>query len=55
MKNLMDWIQEAIGLSPEVQIKIFISLVISLISWILYSLIIKIVWRRTENIRTRYS
>ncbi|MDD5014697.1 MAG: hypothetical protein PHW73_06295 [Atribacterota bacterium] len=55
MKNLMEWIQETIGLSPEVQIKIFASLVIILVLWILYSLIIKIVWRRTENIRTRYS
>jgi len=55
MKNLMDWIQKALGLSPEVQIKIFASLIISLILWILYSLIIKIVQRRTENVRTRYS
>lgn len=55
MKNLMDWIQKALGLSPDVQIKIFASLVIALVLWILYSLIIKIVWRRTENIRTRYS
>lgn len=55
MKNLTDWIQKTLGLSPEVQIKIFASLIISLILWILYSLIIKIVWRRTENVRTRYS
>jgi len=55
MKNLMEWIQETIGLSPEVQIKIFTSLVIALVLRILYSLIIKIVWRRTENIRTRYT
>src|SRR4030043_939916 len=55
MKNLMEWIQETIGLSPEVQIKIFASLVIALVLWILYSLIIKIVWRRTENVRTSYS
>src|SRR5665648_599674 len=55
MKNLMAWIQETIGLSPEVQIKIFASLVITLVLWILYSLITKIVWRRTENVRTRYN
>jgi len=55
MKNLMAWIQEAIGLSPEIQIKIFASLIITLVLWILYSLIIKIVWRRTENVRTLYS
>ncbi len=55
MKNLMEWIQKALGLSPEVQTKIFASLIIGLILWILYSLIIKIVWRRTENVRIRYS
>jgi len=55
MKNLLGWIQETIGLSPEVQIKIFASLVIILVLWILYSLIIKIVWRQTENVRTLYS
>jgi len=55
MKNLMEWIQKALGLSPEAQIKIFASLVIGLILWILYSLIIKVVWRRTENVRIRYS
>lgn len=55
MKNLTEWIQKVLGLSPEVQIKIFASLIISLILWILYSLITKIVSRRTENVRTRYS
>jgi small-conductance mechanosensitive channel len=55
MKNLMEWIQETIGLSPEVQTKIFASLVITLVLWILYSLITKIVWQRTENVRTRYA
>jgi len=51
----MEWVQKALGLSPEVQTKIFASLVIGLILWIFYSLITKIVWRRTENIRIRYS
>ncbi|MEA2087396.1 MAG: hypothetical protein U9O91_04800 [Candidatus Caldatribacteriota bacterium] len=37
MKNLMDWTQKTLGLSPEVQIKIFASLVIALVLWILYS------------------
>jgi len=55
MKNLTEWIQKALGLSPEVQIKIFASLVISLVLWVLYSIIVKIVWRRTENARSRYT
>ena len=55
MKNLMDWVQKALGLSPEVQVKMFASLIIGLILWILYSLVVKIVSRKTENVRTRYS
>jgi small-conductance mechanosensitive channel len=55
MEILIKWIQETIGLSPEGQIKIFASLIISLVLWILYYLIIKVVWRRTEDVRTRYT
>jgi len=51
----MALIQDTIGFSPEIQTKIFASLMITLVLWILYSLIIKIVWRRTENVRTLYS
>jgi len=54
MNNLAEWIQEVLGLSPEVQIKIFASLVIALVLRIVYSLIIKVVRRRTENVRIRY-
>ena len=55
MEAPIKWIQETIGLSPEVQLKIFASLIIGLVLRILYSLIVKILWRRTENVRTRYS
>jgi len=55
MEVLTKWIQKTIGLSPEVQTKIFISLIITLVLWIFYSLIIKIVLRRTENARIRYA
>jgi len=55
MNNLAEWIKEVLGLSPGVQLKIFASLVIALILRIIYSLIIKIVRRRTENVRIRYS
>jgi uncharacterized membrane protein YqhA len=49
------WIEKTLGFSPKVQIKIFASLIVALVLRILYSLIIKIVWRWTENVRTRYS
>jgi len=34
IKNLMDGIQKALGFSPEVQIKIFASLIIGLVLWL---------------------
>jgi len=55
METLINWIHKTIGLKPEIQTKIFSSLLIILILWIFYSLIIKIVWRRTENARIRYN
>ncbi len=51
----MEWISKNIGLLPEIQIKIFTSLIVALILWILHSLIIRIVWHRTENARIRYT
>ena len=55
MNNLVEWIQEVLGLSPEVQLKIIASLIIALVLRIVYFLIIKVVRRRTENVRIRYS
>ena len=55
MEVLTRWIQKTIGLNPEIQIKILSSLLITLFLWLFYSLIIKIVWRRTENARIRYN
>ena len=54
MEILMKWIRETIGLSFDIQIKIFTLLLICLVLWIIYFLIIKLVWRRTEDVRTRY-
>jgi len=55
MEFIVKWIQDIIGLNPEIQVKIFTSFVITLVLWILYSLITKIIWRRTKNVRTLYS
>jgi len=54
MDILVKWIEKTLGLSPEIQIKIFTSLVIGLILWILHSLLMRITWRRTEDARIRY-
>ncbi len=54
MNNLFERLQEVTGLSPELQKKLIGSLVIILLLWFIRSLIIRIIWRRTEIIRVRY-
>jgi len=51
---IIKWIHKNIGLSPETQMKVFLLLLISLIIWVLYFLINWLVWRQTEDVRTRY-
>jgi len=51
---MIKWIHKNIGLIPETQMKVFLLLLISLILWVLYFLINWLVWRRTEDVRTRY-
>jgi small-conductance mechanosensitive channel len=55
MQNLITGIQKTIGLSPEIQIKFFISIIIILILWVLRTLAIKLVWFRTEDVRISYN
>jgi small-conductance mechanosensitive channel len=47
-------IEKEIGMSPENQRKIMISVVILLVVWLLRYLILKLVWRQTEDPRLRY-
>jgi small-conductance mechanosensitive channel len=55
MQNLITGIQKTIGLSSEIQIKFFTSIIIILILWFLRTLAIKLVWFRTENVRISYN
>ena len=43
-----------LALSPELRSKVFVSISIVLLLWILHRLVMFLVWRRTENPRTRY-
>lgn len=54
MDILVKYIENNLGLSPEMQIKIFTSLLIGLILWTLHSLLMRVTWRRTEDARIRY-
>jgi len=42
------------GLTPEIQLNILVSVGIILILWLLRSLILRIVWKQTEEARSRY-
>lgn len=54
MDHLTESIQNLLGIHPDVQVKLLITLCIILALWILRFIILKIVWRRTEDIKTRY-
>jgi small-conductance mechanosensitive channel len=51
---MFEIIQDEIGLSPTNQRKILISIAIIVVVWILRYLILKLVWRQTEDPRLRY-
>lgn len=55
MKDLPQLFQSYLGLSSETHDRLISSLVIILSLWILRSVINRVVLRRTENVRTRYS
>jgi len=54
MTKISDWIHDFTGLSPEVQVKIFTSLVVIIILWLLRFIIGRIVSHKTEDPYTRY-
>jgi small-conductance mechanosensitive channel len=51
---MIDNINDKLGLTPDIQVKILISLLIIFVFWLLRFLILKLVWRWTEEPRTRY-
>ena len=51
---MFEIIQREIGLSPTNQRKILISISIIILIWVLRYLILKLVWRQTEDARIRY-
>jgi small-conductance mechanosensitive channel len=54
MDKITDWIKEFTGLSPGVQTKIFTSLIVIIILWLIRIIVIRIVWRKTEDPYSRY-
>lgn len=54
MDKLTDWIKEFTGLSPEIQGKIFTSLIVIIILWLIRIIVIRMVLRKTDDPYSRY-
>ena len=54
MTHLFGFIHETAGLIPDLQIKLLTSAVIILVLWLIRTLVLRIVWRKTEDVKTRY-
>ncbi|MHC1604612.1 MAG: mechanosensitive ion channel family protein [Candidatus Methanofastidiosia archaeon] len=54
MDNLTELIQTTVGLSPETQIKILTSVIVILVLLLFRTVVLRIVWRRIEDVRSRY-
>jgi small-conductance mechanosensitive channel len=54
MQNITEWIEKTTKLPPELQLRLFTSIAVVLILWMLRTLIVGIVWRKTEDVRIRY-
>jgi small-conductance mechanosensitive channel len=54
MTKITAWIQEFTGLGPEMQRRIFTSLIVIILLWLIRTIVIRIVVRRTEDPYIRY-
>ncbi len=54
MSSVSTWIETTLRLSTHAQSKILISLIVIAVLWLLRFLVSRLVWKRTEDIRTRY-
>ncbi len=54
MKSLSENIQNLIGIHPDAQLKFVFTISIILALWIIRFVILKIIWRKTDNIKSRY-
>jgi small-conductance mechanosensitive channel len=54
MDQLSDLIYNTTGISPDLQSKIVSSVIIIFILWLIRTLVMRMVWRRTESVQQRY-
>lgn len=55
MKDIPEMLQDSLGMSPENQMKVLYSIIILVVLAVLRFLILKVVWRITEEPRSRYT
>ena len=54
MNKIAEWVHDFTGLSPDVQSKIFTSLIVIFILWLIRIIVVRILWRKTEDPYVRY-
>jgi small-conductance mechanosensitive channel len=54
LDSITNWLQKYTGLSPALQTQIFTTLFIIFIVWFIRTIIIRIIWRKTEDAHIRY-
>ncbi|MEJ2637804.1 MAG: mechanosensitive ion channel, partial [Calditrichia bacterium] len=54
MKDVTGWIQDLTGLHPTLQTKLLTSIIIILILGLLRRILLRVVWKRTEDVQLRY-
>jgi small-conductance mechanosensitive channel len=54
MQQVTEWIQQALGFSPEFQTKVFMSLAAVILLWIVRGVVVRLVVPRVEDVYVRY-
>ncbi|NQU51783.1 MAG: mechanosensitive ion channel family protein [Bacteroidetes bacterium] len=55
IETIREFLDDKVGLAPDTQYKIFISLIVVFLLWVVQLLILRVVWRQTKNIKIRYN
>jgi small-conductance mechanosensitive channel len=54
MDIITQWISDCTGLSAQLQSKIFTSIVVIFVLWFIRTIVMRIVWKKTDDVQTRY-
>jgi small-conductance mechanosensitive channel len=54
MESVTQWINDITGLNPQFQSNLFTSIFIIFLFWLIRTIIIRIIWRKTEVVQQRY-